>query len=60
MIITRLLIKIKIVYKERRSTILNNHLVYLQKLDNAISVDNDPKSFSKAMNFDDQNCGTML
>ena len=38
--------------REKRSTISNDYVVYLQESENDLSIDNDPVSFSKAMNSD--------
>jgi len=38
--------------REKKSTISNNHVVYLQESENELSIDNDPVSFSEIMNDD--------
>jgi len=39
-------------HKDRKSTISNDYVVYLQELENDLSIDNDPISFSEAINGD--------
>ena len=38
--------------REKRSAISNDYVVYLQESENNLSIDNDPVSFSEAMNSD--------
>jgi len=38
--------------REKRYDISNDYVVYLQELENDLSIDNDPVSFSEAMNSD--------
>ena len=38
--------------REKRSAISNDYVVYLQESENDLSIDNDPVSFSEAMNSD--------
>jgi len=38
--------------REKRSAISNDYVVYLQESKNDLSIDNDPVSFSEAMNSD--------
>jgi len=39
-------------HRDRKSAILNDYVVYLQESENDLSIDNDPVSFSEAINGD--------
>ena len=42
-------------HKDRKSAISNDYVVYLQELENDLSINNDPFSFSEAINGDNSN-----
>jgi len=45
-------IKLRRSQREKRSAISNDYVVYLQESENDLSIDNDPISFSEAINDD--------